>query len=202
MSRIVIAIDAGHGGKNHGTRSSDGDLREPYLTLAVASLAAELLDASDVVDPVLTRVEDLDLHHDERAGIAARAGASAVVSVHFNSARDGRRRGGELYHHHGDRVGLELGLAILGRLGPGLPVWASDERWEGKVACPGALAVTSAYAEAGLPCALVECAFLSSPVDCARLRVAGALDVYARAIAEGCEAWARAKHQPQGDPQC
>jgi len=185
---VIIGIDAGHGGKNHGARNLDGDLREPGITLHVATIAANKLLLDGIAAPLI-RIDDCDLTLDERAGIAKRARCDAVVSVHLNWSPNGTRQGGELYHHPSDRVGERLGVVILSSVPPPYEwrVWDSSYRIDRKIACPGAWAVTSAYANAGVPCALIELAFLSSPHDVDWLRHQDTITVLGEAVAVGIE---------------
>ena len=185
-----IGLSAGHGGRNRGTHH--GTLYEPDLTLDVACRASALLSWSSLVEPVLIRQGDVHLTHEERAGIAARAGCGAVVEIHFNHNPDPSVGGGELYTHRGDVAGFELGREIFNVL-PGRE-WvpkASDALWEGSVACPGALAVTKAYYDRGIPCALLELCYLSHSGDRYWLTEPGSFDKMAFSIFAGSEAWVK-----------
>lgn len=192
----IIAIDAGHGGRNRGARAPGGPV-EADVTLDVASRACALLALGQLVAPVLIRQRDEDLTLDERGGIAERAGAAAVVSLHLNWSEDPTRHGPELYHHRGDTVGRALGSAVLDSLPTELSdhrIWISDRQHEGRVAAPGALAVTGAYDDRGLPCALVELMFLSSALDVAWLARPHSIDTLATVVYRGVESFAKGVH--------
>ena len=91
---FVVAIDAGHGGHDHGTRGRRA--REKDVTLAVARLMASKIGErfGDSVRVVLTRDSDVFVGLRERADIANRAGADLFISIHVNSVA-ARSRGRE-----------------------------------------------------------------------------------------------------------
>lgn len=80
----VIAIDAGHGGRDTGTRNVKLRMEEKDLTLDVAKRVAAVLE-SEGYRVVMTRSDDRYLPLADRAEIANAAGADLFVSVHFNS---------------------------------------------------------------------------------------------------------------------
>ena len=196
---MIICLDPGHGGSNHGARSRDLAVLEPQWVLDLAIRAAGHLSRGPLVQPLLTREGDYDLTHAERAGFAARVGAAAVVSLHLNwYDLDPLRRGPEIYVWPGDKAGRALGSHVLSAL-PTLTDWRiryANARHEGRVACPGAYELVGAYHEAGLPCALIEWGFLSCAADVAWLRAEKTIDVVAQALAKGCEAWAQSANTP------
>ncbi len=81
-----VVLDAGHGGSDPGAVNSRYGLVEKDVTLAVARLAADLLD--DRYSVALTRSTDVALGNSERGAIANACGASVFVSIHLNSAAD------------------------------------------------------------------------------------------------------------------
>lgn len=187
---ITIGIDAGHGGRNLGTRW--GDLVEAALTLRLANECAVVMARSKTALPYLIRSEDIDLSHDERAGIARRAGCAAVVSLHYNWSDVRSRSGCELYFHRKDPDGRALGVEILHHVSgrSDWKAWPADMRYNGEIACPGANAVVSAYHEAGIPVALIEVGFISSHLDRARIGMAMWDNTIACAVRSGSESWA------------
>ena len=91
---FVLAIDAGHGGRDLGT--SGRRLHEKNVTLDVArklrDIATERL--GDSIRVVMTRDKDEFVGLRERAAIANRAGADLFISIHINSVAR-RTRGRE-----------------------------------------------------------------------------------------------------------
>jgi N-acetylmuramoyl-L-alanine amidase len=93
----LIAIDAGHGGRDTGTENHRLKLQEKTFTLDVArrlKIALEKLGYRTV----LTRKSDRYVALEKRPDIANRARADLFVSIHFNSLENnGSVQGVETY---------------------------------------------------------------------------------------------------------
>jgi N-acetylmuramoyl-L-alanine amidase len=86
-SRVhTIVIDAGHGGKDHGTIFSSG-LTEKEIVLDVAKRLRALLDGAGI-KVIMTRDTDEFIPLPKRTEIAARDGADLFISIHVNSNQD------------------------------------------------------------------------------------------------------------------
>ncbi|AQR75048.1 N-acetylmuramoyl-L-alanine amidase [Sphingomonas sp. LM7] len=96
-SRPLVVIDAGHGGHDPGAISSDGELREKEVTLAVATAIKDALLASGRVRVALTREDDRFLILQERYGLARRLKADLFISVHCDSAGNPDATGATVY---------------------------------------------------------------------------------------------------------
>jgi N-acetylmuramoyl-L-alanine amidase len=92
-----IAIDAGHGGDSHGTKTPFG-LLEKDITLDIARRLQQLLEEQHSFEVVMTRHDDSSVNLAERAAIANRMGADIFVSVHVNWIEDRAARGVETYY--------------------------------------------------------------------------------------------------------
>jgi N-acetylmuramoyl-L-alanine amidase len=90
---IVVAVDAGHGGEDPGARGPGG-LEEKVVTLAIARRLAALIDAEPGMHAVLTRDGDYFVELRERTVKAREAQADLFVSIHANSAYEGRDMSG------------------------------------------------------------------------------------------------------------
>lgn len=93
---IVIAIDAGHGGKDPGAQFNE--LKEKNITLHTAMKIKQSFEASNV-QVVLTREEDVFLDLSERVNIAKRNKAILFVSLHVNSGSGSNGGGSETYYY-------------------------------------------------------------------------------------------------------
>ncbi len=81
---LVIAIDAGHGGKDPGARGPSGS-REKNITLAVARELARQIDAESGLEAVLIRDSDVFLPLQTRYMKARQAKADLFVSIHADA---------------------------------------------------------------------------------------------------------------------
>jgi len=93
---FVVAIDAGHGGKDPGAIGSRGT-REKDLTLAVARRLQQLVNAEPGMRAALTRADDRFLHLRDRIQIARDHDADLFLSIHADSYRDRRARGSSVF---------------------------------------------------------------------------------------------------------
>jgi N-acetylmuramoyl-L-alanine amidase len=96
LGPFIIAIDAGHGGKDPGALGSKGT-REKDITLAVARRLKRLVDEQPGMRAVLTRSDDRFLHLRERILIAREHQADLFLSIHADSYRDRRARGSSVF---------------------------------------------------------------------------------------------------------
>ena len=80
----TIALDAGHGGKDSGTRNIATGTFEKEYTLDWA-LRLQALLKTNGWHVVLTRTNDVDLSLGQRVAAAERAKADLFISLHFNS---------------------------------------------------------------------------------------------------------------------
>jgi N-acetylmuramoyl-L-alanine amidase len=92
-----IALDAGHGGDSHGTRTPLG-LLEKDITLDIARRLRQLLEAQHGFEVVMTRDDDGAVSLADRAATANRLGADVFLSVHVNWIEDRAARGVETYY--------------------------------------------------------------------------------------------------------
>jgi N-acetylmuramoyl-L-alanine amidase len=92
-SNRLVVIDPGHGGLNAGTHSVVDGRNEKEFTLDWALRLAPLLEQRGW-RVVLTRTNDIDLSLPDRVAIAEACRADLFLSLHFNSAGDGRDQAG------------------------------------------------------------------------------------------------------------
>lgn len=93
---MVVAIDAGHGGKDVGATSSSGAL-EKDLTLAMAKVLKQQIDAQPGMRAVLTRDEDFFIPLGKRPRLAREMGADIFISLHADTYKDSKISGASFY---------------------------------------------------------------------------------------------------------
>lgn len=94
--KLVIAIDAGHGGKDPGAVGRDGT-REKDVTLAIARKLEALIQAERGFKSVLTRNKDVFIPLRERTNIARRNKADMFISLHADAFSDPDARGASVF---------------------------------------------------------------------------------------------------------
>jgi N-acetylmuramoyl-L-alanine amidase len=177
LSGLIVAVDAGHGGENHGAIGATG-VFEKDMTISMANYLDTLLSAKGA-KVVLTRTENNIPAMFERVDRIVHSGACLLVSIHCNSAGDASDpialRGVSTYYRSigfkpladimYDKM-LALGLKQFGEMGS---------------------FNFTLNALTQLPNVLVETAFLSHPEDEMLLLDAGFRKKVAKQIAEGLE---------------
>jgi len=93
----LVVIDAGHGGHDPGSSSSNGGTNEKDVALSIARAIRDALVASGKVRVALTRSDDRFLVLAERREIARRLRADLFISIHCDSAPNPAARGASIY---------------------------------------------------------------------------------------------------------
>lgn len=87
LSLSTVVIDPGHGGKDPGAVSKDGNSYEKTFVLDIAkTLAEKIREGYPDVKVIMTRSTDHFVTLNDRAEIANKAGANLFISVHINSS--------------------------------------------------------------------------------------------------------------------
>ena len=100
----TVAIDAGHGGEEHGARGPQGTL-EKNVTLGVARRLKAELEARLGVRVILTRDSDATVGLDERAAVANNNKCDLFISLHANASVRSSAAGAEVFYLSLDEYG-------------------------------------------------------------------------------------------------
>ncbi len=177
LKALTFAIDAGHGGENHGAVGSTG-VYEKEITLAVVRHLTEILE-NEGARVILTRPDDTNIRMTDRFMRAYTGGADMLISVHANSigltTDPALTKGaGTFYKHIAYRPlsqfilqqVLKTGLDTLGNVGS---------------------FNFSLNGPTEFPTALVETAFISNPEDEMKLMDDDFRKLLAKRIVDGIE---------------
>lgn len=85
-ARTIIAIDAGHGGKDPGAIGKNLSIKEKDVTLSIARELKALLDADPKFKAVMTRSGDYFIPLPKRTEIARKNRANYLISIHADSS--------------------------------------------------------------------------------------------------------------------
>lgn len=93
---VIVAIDAGHGGRDPGAIGKKGT-REKTITLQIARRLQKVVNAQPGMKAVLTRSDDRYLRLRDRIARARDSNADLMISLHADSFPDPRARGSSIY---------------------------------------------------------------------------------------------------------
>ena len=93
---LLIAIDAGHGGKDPGAIGRGG-LQEKTVVLEISRRLKRAIDREPGMSAMMTRDGDYFLKLRDRYAMAQKRNADLFVSVHADAVRDRRVRGASAY---------------------------------------------------------------------------------------------------------
>lgn len=93
---IVVAIDAGHGGKDVGAQGANGT-QEKDVVLAIAKHLQGLVNSQPGMKAVMIRDGDYFVKLNERRRIARAAKADLFVSIHADAFSDSQAHGASVY---------------------------------------------------------------------------------------------------------
>jgi len=94
--KIVIAIDAGHGGEDSGARGASGSL-EKNITLSIARKLKKEIDSDEQLRAVLTRDDDYFVPLRGRVIKARKLKADIFVSIHADAFTNPNAKGSSVF---------------------------------------------------------------------------------------------------------
>lgn len=105
--KVIVAIDAGHGGQDPGAIGAGGT-KEKSVTLAVARKLRDLLNADPMFKGVQTRTGDYFISVMGRSDVARRQNANLLVSIHADAAPDRDVTGASVWVLSNRRANTEM----------------------------------------------------------------------------------------------
>ncbi|WP_312671821.1 N-acetylmuramoyl-L-alanine amidase AmiB [Pseudescherichia sp.] len=105
--KVIIAIDAGHGGQDPGA-IGPGGTREKNITLSVARKLRKLLNSDPMFKGVLTRDGDYFISVMGRSDVARKQNANFLVSIHADAAPNRDATGASVWVLSNRRANSEM----------------------------------------------------------------------------------------------
>lgn len=105
--KVIIAIDAGHGGQDPGA-IGPGGTREKNITLSVARKLRALLNSDPMFKGVLTRDGDYFISVMGRSDVARKQNANFLVSIHADAAPNRDATGASVWVLSNRRANSEM----------------------------------------------------------------------------------------------
>jgi len=188
---FVVAIDAGHGGKDTGAIGPSG-VYEKQVAYAISRKLQQLIDKDETMQPVMVRNGDRFIGLQERGVIARKAGADLFVSVHADAFRDDDAKGSSVYTL----------LNRKGRSGPTASTRKASNRAAAKILselrsqqplhCRHVKRAGYAVLKTpGIPSMLIETGFITNPIEEKKLASKAHQEKLAHSIYNGIRAYAR-----------
>ena len=94
--KIVIAIDAGHGGRDSGALGRSGTM-EKTVVLAIAKRLAKLVNAEPGMKAYLTRDNDIFISLRQRIKRARKHNADMFISIHADAFKNRKAKGASVF---------------------------------------------------------------------------------------------------------
>ena len=174
-----ICIDPGHGGRDPGAVS--GNVKEKDINLAIAQ-KLQLLLYNKGYNVIMTREKDIDISLYQRANIANNFKADIFVSIHNNAFNNELAQGTETLCFSGSLQGEKLANLVQTEL-----VKRLKRPDRGIKSRPDLVVLRYTT----MPAILVECAFLTNPVERKLLKNNSFQLLAAEGIAEGIDRYFR-----------
>ena len=164
--KITIVLDAGHGGIDGGSEGVNSKVKESHLNLIMVKELEKLFTLQGF-KIVLTRDGDYGLYGDESKGfklrdlkkrveITDKANAVVMLSIHMNKYSSKERRGVQVFYKQGSECSEMLAKKVQ------LSVNLLTEQPKMYNALKGDYYILNCNARCSI---IVECGFLSSPID-------------------------------------
>ena len=183
---VVIVLDPGHGGFGENNLGAQyNGFSEKDLTLKLANAVKANLDQYDNVTVLLTRTTDQNMNLEDRAIFAKEHGADFLFSIHLNASSEHLFYGSEVWTSFRD--GYYQKGATVGQL--------ISEEWnqlglyqkgvKTRIGKQGAdyYGIIRQSVARGVPCVILEHAYLDNDVDVSLLKTSSFVDQLAAADA-------------------
>ncbi len=181
----IVILDAGHGGKDEGTKVRN--LMEKQLTLRTAYIAKGQLETLGY-RVIMTRARDIFLPLGTRVKLANRRDPAILVSIHYNSAASPAAKGIEVYYYGKGAVtrrdaSKTLATTILTHM-------TKESQAISRGTKQGNFQVIR---ETNIPAVLVEAGFVTNSEERALIATEGYLLKLGKGIASGVDKYVRSK---------
>lgn len=168
--QFVVVIDAGHGGIDGGVKGIKTGVKESELNLIIAQKLSRHFKSSGV-SVVLTRKDENGLYGitgkgnmkrtdmQKRAKIIKEADANLVISIHMNFFPSAARRGAQVFYNPRNAGSVYLSKCLQDELNTNV-----NSKHSGRSYIP-LRADLFLLKCSEVPSVVVECGFLSNPLD-------------------------------------
>lgn len=166
-TRRIIVLDAGHGGEDGGVTGAKTGVKESDLNLQMSKIVGEYFESAGFY-VVYTRKNSRSLSGgafskrddlDKRLDVINSSGAEAAISLHMNFYSSSSRRGAQVFFYKDSPDGEELARLVQDRLNADFNLPDTGRNY-------AALSAEKyLFWHSTVPIIIVECGFLSNPID-------------------------------------
>ena len=179
VSKPTIMLDAGHGGRDEGTKVHT--FKEKKITLATALYTKRFLEQMGY-RVILTRGKDTEMSLPRRVALANKTRSAIFVSIHFNASKNTEAKGVEIFYYDSkdaDRAKSSRKLAnyILHHV-----IDQTEASSRGVK-----IGNFHVIRETQMPAVLLEGGFVTNTYECAKLRKKEYLETIAKGLALGID---------------
>jgi N-acetylmuramoyl-L-alanine amidase len=182
-NKIMVMLDAGHGGEDFGTHSlGTTKYHEKYLNLSTTMMVKNFLQQFGF-EVILTRADDSFISLDKRSLFANEQKPRLFVSIHFNSAPSIDAEGIEVFYYknEGDKTRTNKSQALAQAI---LDKTIQNTKAKSRGIKHGNFLVIR---ETTMPSALIEGGFLTNTNEMEKIKTAAYLKSLALGIAQGIQ---------------
>ncbi|MDD4839663.1 MAG: N-acetylmuramoyl-L-alanine amidase [Clostridia bacterium] len=168
--KFTIVVDAGHGGIDGGVVGKTTGVHERELNLSVAEKLEDYFISSGF-GVVMTRKTQKGLYDEsltrnfkrddmeKRAQVIQQSNANIVISIHMNFYSSSARRGSQVFFNRRNDASINLGKSVQSVLNDAINLKHSGREYS---ALNGDYYILQC---SQTPSIIVECGFLSNPID-------------------------------------
>lgn len=181
--KIIVMLDAGHGGDDFGTHSLGKPVyHEKYLNLSTTMMVKKILQQFGY-EVILTRQDDTFIPLDKRSEFANEQKPRLFVSIHFNSAPSTSAEGIEVFYFRNeeDKLRMNKSKALAQSI---LDKTLQNTQAKSRGVKHGNYAVIR---ETKMPAALIEGGFLTNEKEMEKIKNASYVKSLALGIAQGIQ---------------
>lgn len=156
----ILVVDAGHGGNDIGTYSSDMKYYEKDINLSIVKQLKKLLDKEEI-KVYYTRLSDEKVYLNPRINLANELKTALLISIHCNSSDSFAAKGCEVLYGTKNQNKLEFDSRTLAEL------CLNSMTEDGNLANRGLVKNNEIYiiGKSKVPVALIEAGFMSNESD-------------------------------------
>ena len=189
--KVVVVLDAGHGGSDSGATNSKLGKKEKNMTLAIVKAAKSYFDKDSRFKVYYTRTSDTYPSLDDRCNLANKVNADIFISVHINSAAATSTGTETEYNPSRDSKTKKNGITstMLATAMQKTIVSSTGLRNRGLTKRPNLVVLKKTK----MPSCLLEYGFISNKTEC--IKMCANLSRYGKELYQGIVSFMKAKKQ-------